>query len=445
MISKFDKNITTSLAFRLWQILAGMVMLGLIPMFLGSVEQGYYFTFGSIIALQMFFELGLNNIIVQFVAHASSELTRANEAGDPAAINRAQSSLSLIASVCKVWYNVAAAGFLVVAIIIGFIYFQSYSQHKQVDWQIPWIILCTATAGNLALSPYLSLLEGKGFVSNVAGMRLQQAIIGSVIAWSLLFAGQGLFAVIATPVTSMVYTAFWLRTRKLARKHLAIIAPASLKDTLALWKKEILPLQTRMSLSWFSGYFAFQLFVPTAFAVYGATIAGQLGLALTASNAIVGLSMAWINAKSPELAHKLAASRMDEAKRIFKRHASLSSVLNLCCWIIVVLGQLFVLMMNWRVQEKFPALAQTLIIAANALLSHVTFAFSTYFRAHKHEPTTPIALLQAILVAVLLQFCTYLTLTQMLTLNLAITALIVLPGTFYIYRRDYGNYAIQGS
>jgi hypothetical protein len=442
MLSKLDKNITNSLAFRLWQILSGMVMLALIPVFLGSVEQGYYFTFGSIIALQMFFELGLNNIIVQFVAHASSDLERALAAGDPIATQKANYSLSSIAGVCKIWYRIAAIGFLIVATTVGFIYFKSYVQQTQVNWQLPWIVLCIVTAGNLALSPYLSLLEGRGFVSDVAGMRLQQAVLGSIVAWTLLFSGQGLLAVIATPVTAFLYTACWIRRTKIARTNLVVTEPINLRATFGLWKKEILPLQMRMSLSWFSGYFAYQLFVPTAFAIYGAKAAGQLGLALTASNAIVGLSMSWINAKSPEIAHKLSASRVEEAKHIFGRHASFSSALNVACWLIVVAGQILVMMTSWRLQEKFPSIGQTLIIAGNAVISHVVFSFSTYFRAHKHEPTMPIAVLQAILVVGLLQFCSHLSLTQTLSLNLLITAMVVLPGTLYIYRRDYAKYAI---
>ena len=445
MLSKLDKNITNSLAFRLWQILSGLVMLALIPIFLGSVEQGYYFTFGSIIALQMFFELGLNNIIVQFVAHAASEMERATLAGDAAATERAKYSLASIASVCKVWYRIAAIGFLVVATVIGFMYFRSFSQQAQVHWQLPWIVLCVATAGNLMLSPHLSLLEGRGFVSNVAGMRLQQAVLGSAIAWTLLLSGQGLLAVIATPVTAFFYTACWIRMKTVARANLVPTGAIDFKATYSLWKREILPLQARMSLSWFSGYFAYQLFVPTAFAIYGAKAAGQLGLALTASNAIVGLSMSWINAKSPEMAHKLAGSQIQEAKRVFWRHASLSSVLNAACWVVVLSAQIFVLTTNWKIQQKFPTLGQTLIIAANALISHVTFSFSTYFRAHKHEPTVPIALLQALLVVGLLQFCSHLSLTQTLALNLMITAAVVLPGTLYIYRRNYAKYAIQRS
>jgi hypothetical protein len=441
MISKLDKHITNSLAFRLWQICSGMVMLALIPIFLGSVEQGYYFTFGSIVALQMFFELGLNNIIVQFVAHSSSEIERATAAGETLAVEQARQGLSAIVSVCTTWYRLAAAGFLIVATTAGFIYFKTYSNQSQIAWHLPWVILCAATSANLALSPYLSFLEGRGLVSDVAAMRLRQAVLGSVIAWILLLTGNGLVAVIAVPTTSALYTAFWLKTQKLVKEQFGNHRAIPFAQTFRFWKKEVFPLQTRMSLSWFSGYFAYQLFVPTAFAVYGAKSAGQLGLALTASNAIVGLSMAWINAKSPEIARKLAAYNISEAKHVFGRHASLSSGLNMACWVVVLLGQTLVLMTNWKIQEKFPSLGQTAVIAANAFLSHVAFSFSTYFRAHKHEPTTPVALVQAILVASLLQFCSHLTLTQTLTLNLMITALVVLPGTLYIYRRDYVQYA----
>jgi len=37
----------------------------LVLKYLTGVEQGFYYTFGSILAIQVFFELGLNGIITQ--------------------------------------------------------------------------------------------------------------------------------------------------------------------------------------------------------------------------------------------------------------------------------------------------------------------------------------------------------------------------------------------
>ena len=52
-----------------WAVVAGAVTVLLLPLWLGKVEQGYYFTFSSLLALQIFFELGMNQVVVQIVSH----------------------------------------------------------------------------------------------------------------------------------------------------------------------------------------------------------------------------------------------------------------------------------------------------------------------------------------------------------------------------------------
>ena len=46
----------------------------LVVKFMTNLEQGYYYTFGSIVAIQIFFELGLNTIITQYAAHENAHL-----------------------------------------------------------------------------------------------------------------------------------------------------------------------------------------------------------------------------------------------------------------------------------------------------------------------------------------------------------------------------------
>jgi len=83
---------------RLVQGIGGMALLFLISKFLTIEEQGYYFTFGSVVAIQIFFELGLNTIITQFAAHENAKL-KWNEfnqiSGDKISLSRLSSLLHL--------------------------------------------------------------------------------------------------------------------------------------------------------------------------------------------------------------------------------------------------------------------------------------------------------------------------------------------------------------
>lgn len=69
-----DGAIAYSSVARIVQGVAGVVSVFFLSTFLSGVEQGYYFTFGSILAMQVFFELGLTGIMAQYVAHEASHL-----------------------------------------------------------------------------------------------------------------------------------------------------------------------------------------------------------------------------------------------------------------------------------------------------------------------------------------------------------------------------------
>lgn len=61
----------TSLS-RIIQAVGGIVSIILVAGLLNGIEQGFYYTFTSILAIQVFFELGFNGIITQYVAHEVS-------------------------------------------------------------------------------------------------------------------------------------------------------------------------------------------------------------------------------------------------------------------------------------------------------------------------------------------------------------------------------------
>ena len=76
IISKLgiDKAIAFTSLGRIIQAAGGIISVLFVARYLTGVEQGFYYTFGSIVAIQVFFELGLNGIITQYVAHEASHL-----------------------------------------------------------------------------------------------------------------------------------------------------------------------------------------------------------------------------------------------------------------------------------------------------------------------------------------------------------------------------------
>src|ERR1700719_2062578 len=70
-----DRAIGYTVLARGWAALAGLVSLLLIARTLSPAEQGYYYTFGSLVALQIVFELGFSYVILQLASHERAELS----------------------------------------------------------------------------------------------------------------------------------------------------------------------------------------------------------------------------------------------------------------------------------------------------------------------------------------------------------------------------------
>src|ERR1017187_10327567 len=69
-----DRAVFFTLLGRGWGVFSGPVSIYLIARFLTDDEQGFFYTFGSILGLRVFFELGLGYVIMQSVSHEMAHL-----------------------------------------------------------------------------------------------------------------------------------------------------------------------------------------------------------------------------------------------------------------------------------------------------------------------------------------------------------------------------------
>lgn len=70
-----DRAIAFTVMGRFWQVMTGTVTVLLIARFLTPNEQGYYYTFASLLSLQVVFELGFSFVVLQLTAHERAPLT----------------------------------------------------------------------------------------------------------------------------------------------------------------------------------------------------------------------------------------------------------------------------------------------------------------------------------------------------------------------------------
>ena len=117
-----DRAIVFTVVARGWSSIAGIGTLVLIASFLTPAEQGYYYTFYSLVALQIVFELGFSVVILQMASHEAAHLVIAADGS----ISGPANSHARLASVLQksvVWYTAAAVLMAVIVLPFGILFF----------------------------------------------------------------------------------------------------------------------------------------------------------------------------------------------------------------------------------------------------------------------------------------------------------------------------------
>jgi O-antigen/teichoic acid export membrane protein len=390
-----DRAIAFTILARGWASFAGLITVALIARFLTPAEQGYYYTFGSLIALQLVFELGFSFVILQMASHERAHLT----IGPDGAISGDAVAHARLASVLQKtvrWYSTAAVLLAVFLLVAGEQFFSARHQGGGiVNWRLPWYADALAAALTFQLDPILSFMEGCGFVPNVARVRFAQAVTGSSLAWLTLAAHHGLFAPAMVIVGNAGVSLLWLvRWRRLLFPLLRF----STGRHRIYWMREVWPFQWRIAVSWLCGYFIFQLYNPVLFAFRGAVVAGQMGMSLSLANALQGVAISWINTKAAPFGTLVARKQYVQLDHLFFRAVAQSLAVCvtgiLTVWLVVLYLNHAGLPFAHRLLDPL-SLA---ILFATVPITVFTFAQALYLRSHKQEKFLLNSVLAAILV-----------------------------------------------
>lgn len=395
-----DRAIAFTVLARGWAAFAGLLTVTLIPRFLSSAEQGYYFTFGSLVAMQLIFELGFSVVILQLATHECAHLTLRPD-GSISGSPLGQARLASILQKAVRWYSIASMLMVLCLIPIGIHFFSAHQPTGQhVAWLGPWCLLVFAAGFTFQIDPVFSFLEGCGYVSNVAHTRLWQAVCGSVLAWSSLVTHHGLYApammIWGYAIGGFVFLA---RHRKLLLSLLRFDPGAARID----WWKEVWPFQWRIAVSYSCGFFIFQLFNPVLFAFWGPDVAGQMGMSLSIANMLTAAAIAWVNTKAAPFGAMIARREFRKLDRIFFSAVTQSTALCLTGALVAWLACLYLnargLGFAHRMLAPLPFGLLLLTVTCNQIVS----AEALYLRAHKQEKF----LINSVAAAVFMGLSTY--------------------------------------
>ena len=401
-LTGMDRAIAYTIMGRSWSAMAGIVTVLLIARFLTPNEQGYYYTFSSLVALQIIFELGFSFVVLQLAAHERAQLTFLPDGrveGNPVAHARLASVLQMSVR----WYSIAGL-LMAAALLPAGIHFFGVHQPAGlvVVWRLPWCLLVVAAMLAFQIDPVFSFLEGCGYITQVAHRRLIQAVLGSLLAWAALITHHGLYSpamvILGQVLVGLVYL-FFAHVGRLLKDLL--FYPAG--ENHVGWWREIWPFQWRIAISWLCGYVIYSMFNPVLFAYQGPVAAGRMGMSLAIAGALAAVAVAWMSTKASPFGNMIAHGDIAALDKLFFRTLWQSTIL-LTAGAIAFLAALLI---GSRLAPKLamrllPPWAFALLLLTT-ILNHILFSEALYLRAHKREPF----LLNSIIIAILVGGATF--------------------------------------
>lgn len=458
-----DRAIGYAVLSKLWQLATGPVTQLLIVFFFSEATQGYYQAFAYLIGMQIFIELGLHVVIINLCSHEWALLRYDGErvSGDAIALAR----LGSVYTLCQRWYRVAAAVFVLGAGVAGaFFLADATSLHERtelasesVSWFAPWLALVVVTGLQLPLLPVAAMLEGCDQLRTINRIRFWQAVVGTMVVWSCVSVGCGLWTLAASACVRLVGE-WWLTrveygafTRSLQSESrvvpFALPSPSrAMGDVTAMssggqgqgqgeradadrisdlrfqisdleaenpiaaapgigidWRTEVLPLQWRIAVQGVLLWFVNAVPGLVVFRWHGDGPTARLGMTWTILTALQAASLAWIETRRPQFGALIAERRFAELDALFFRMTKLSvglMTLSGCGFAV------FVWSIGMRSEWVFERIAGRLLpitptlqfVAALALLQFALCA-NFYVRAHKRDPFLVASIVSSVVIA----------------------------------------------
>lgn len=433
-----DGAILYTSSARIIQAGGSIITLLLIAKFLSKEEQGFYYTFTSVLAIQIFFELGLSGILTQFVAHEMVHIELENNIfkGEQKYISRLASIIHFSAK----WYFIFALLLIIALILGGGIFFYKNTQGvEHIQWEVPWLMVSIFGGLNLLISPIMAILQGMHKVKEIAKLTFIQQIIVMIVSWISLILGAKLYLV-AINLMMNFFILLILYGLSGYLKLLYNLLKYKVIEKINYWK-EIFPYQWKIALSWASGYFIFQALNPIVFSFYGAVVAGKLGMTITILNGILALVISWTSTKIPLWSSYIAKREYDELDKsvIYTiKKSTLVAFLGISGAIILIGGLQY---FNLNLGNRFLPIELAFILLMTIPINNVINIWSASLRSFKKEPFLFVALMVGLFsITEVYITAKFFSLTILIVGYFLVFALVSLPLNLYVYNKKKKEY-----
>ncbi len=390
-----DRIIILSLFSKAWLILAGILTIYLVGTKLTIVEQGFFYVLNSLVSIQIFFELGLNTAIIQYVSHEMPKLKWKNKIliGE----QKAKETVSSIIRIIVKWYSFVTLILFFIVLPMGYFLFFNTEEASNINANTAWIILVIFVAINLFISSIISLIEGTLHIYEAVLMRFLQAFLSTLVVLIALYSEE--IGVMSLPIGSVVaviitmvyifrkYSTFFIDMYSLGKKEYDI--------------RELFSFQWKVAVSWIAGFVVYHLPTPLMMNLKSPELAGIIGMSYQIMLAITGTAIVWMTTSSAKFGKLVSSKDFVGLDQLFKKQLKTSLVF------LVLVLVLFNLVINTLVFQESDFSSRVVSSEIFLLLSIITIALhlhlsqQLYLRAHKEEPFWKLSIVMALIVFIL--------------------------------------------
>lgn len=374
-----NRAVAYLLIARVWQFLAAPVTVYLIYKYFSPTTQGDYYLFGSLLAAQTFFELGLNNIIILMASHewASLKQDGAEITGSP----RAAARLAAVGQFGNRWYLASSLLFFAGAGSVGGYLIANGAADSA--WFLPWWTAVLINSLSLLYQPRIALLEGCNFVSRINFYRFLQTIVGSLVVWLSIVSGGELWTIAFSNLVRWAFEMYMVHISFGSFFRALRLAPQQGEMS---WREEIWPLQWRLAGQSLGGYFSSYFFIPVVSQAEGKVAAGQLGMTWSVLTALQSASMAWIQTRMPEFGIIVASKGTSSLEKRMIEIGRISIAVLISGGVFFVLGLWTLELIKPSIAARFIAIRPTLIFLNGMIAFQIAVIQHSYVRLHKKDP-----------------------------------------------------------
>jgi hypothetical protein len=361
-------------------IASSMITLVLVIVKFSAAVQGYYYTFRSLMVLQQLLEAGMGTVLVQFISHewVRLDFVASDRLGGEAP---ALARVAALVRVAMRWYTFTAiAFFLVVGLIGEFLLTRRGAAPPGV--LAPWWLLCAGVGISVFQIPLQAFLEGSGQMARAQWIVTYAFLLSSVGAWVSIILGLELYAL---PIASGIMAIVSLAALGRASLPFLRLARDNRAESSFSWRREFWPQQWRIALSWVSGFFVFQSFVPIVFYFKGPVPAGRIGTSLQMYNAVNQIAASWAYARGPSMGSLGASGKLAELKSLVRATLWRSTSVAAGGALMVLAAVATIRYFNYRA-DRFTGLDSLSALLAAAIVMQLSNVQTMAVRFQKIEP-----------------------------------------------------------